>query len=281
MKLLIGSDIGGYTFDASAKTITLSGIATLSLEQILLITNVTTQKIIYQFNHTTLGGSILNNVITLTYDTTLMSDTDKLQIFIEYPVGHIKSNDLLNPFTFQPRGQVITSHTKDISGTNYNFVGNYPKTLAGGGLGSINPIDNSRDTLKSGILIKPPTNSVIYLKNINIFVEYLNSNDVLQRFDSAASLVITNNTAPLHSPIYLNDIILLSGVEANKIESLFTKNLTTWIATIPFAVPYRLTATSNDYIQIKMSGDIAPNNTNITAMYFSFNLWITTESEEI
>lgn len=82
--VLIGSDIGNYTFDASLKTVTLTGIKTLTIEEVLVITNITTQEIIYLPSDTGKGGTILNNVITLEYDTTLMSDTDSLQIYVQY-----------------------------------------------------------------------------------------------------------------------------------------------------------------------------------------------------
>lgn len=93
MKMLVGVDQGGYTFDASAQTVTLTGLNTLALEQVLLITNVTDNVIIYNFAKPTLGGSISSNVITLTYDTTSMSDTDDLQIFIDYDVSGTEADD--------------------------------------------------------------------------------------------------------------------------------------------------------------------------------------------
>lgn len=77
MKQLVST----YTFDASAKTITFA--IDFTLEQMLLITNVTDNIIIYNFADPTCGGSITNNVLTLDYNTTSMNDTDKLQIFVE------------------------------------------------------------------------------------------------------------------------------------------------------------------------------------------------------
>lgn len=84
MKQLIGVDVGSYTFDASAQTVTISGVTgNLNLEQILIITNVTDQIIIYNFADVAKGGSISSNVITLEHDTTSMSDTDRLQIWVD------------------------------------------------------------------------------------------------------------------------------------------------------------------------------------------------------
>lgn len=81
-KILIGIDGGSYTFDASAKTVTITlDEGSPSLEALLLITNVTDNVIIYNFANPLLGGTLSGNTFTLTYDTTLMDDSDKLQIW--------------------------------------------------------------------------------------------------------------------------------------------------------------------------------------------------------
>ena len=72
--------IQDYTFSASAKTITSSDFNKLS--EIALITNVTDNIIIYNFADATKGATLSGEVLTLTYDTTTMSDTDKLQIIM-------------------------------------------------------------------------------------------------------------------------------------------------------------------------------------------------------
>lgn len=77
--------ITNYSFNASAKTITFNGYTNISLDSILLITNVTTNTIIYNFADPTLGGTVLNNVLTLTYNTGSMSNTDRLQIYYDDP----------------------------------------------------------------------------------------------------------------------------------------------------------------------------------------------------
>lgn len=87
MKVMIGFDgYGLYSFSPSTKQITISGLRTsLALEQFLLITNVTTNTIIYSFQNSSLGGLVSNNILTLDYDTTLMNSTDSLQIFVDIP----------------------------------------------------------------------------------------------------------------------------------------------------------------------------------------------------
>jgi hypothetical protein len=72
-----------YSFNAAAKTVTFNTTDVITLEQLLIITNVTVNKIIYNFADPNAGGTIVNNVLTLDFDTTSMSSGDKLQIFID------------------------------------------------------------------------------------------------------------------------------------------------------------------------------------------------------
>ncbi len=75
--------ITNYVFNKTSKTVTFSDYASIRLDSILLITNVTDNIIIYNFADPLLGGTVLNNVLTLTYNTSSMDDLDKLQIFYE------------------------------------------------------------------------------------------------------------------------------------------------------------------------------------------------------
>jgi len=69
-----------YTFDKSAKTITFTDYATIRLDSIRLVINVEDNIVLYNPAKANTGGSVLNNVLTLDYDTSAMSNTDKLQI---------------------------------------------------------------------------------------------------------------------------------------------------------------------------------------------------------
>jgi hypothetical protein len=84
MKQLIGKDTGTYAFNASARTITFSGIA-ISQEQILTVTNTTDGIMIYCFADSNLGGSLVGSVLTLSYNTSSMSNSDNLQIYVDVP----------------------------------------------------------------------------------------------------------------------------------------------------------------------------------------------------
>jgi hypothetical protein len=72
-----------YTFVPAAKTVQLTGLGSVDIKGLLLITNVTDNIIIYNFADATKGGTAAGNTITLTYDTSLMSSGDNLQIFYD------------------------------------------------------------------------------------------------------------------------------------------------------------------------------------------------------
>jgi hypothetical protein len=86
MKRLVGTDIvGGYIFDPAAKTVTFTGLQyTITLANILLITNTTANTIIYNFADSTNGAvSFASNVLTLDHNTVSMGAADALQIYID------------------------------------------------------------------------------------------------------------------------------------------------------------------------------------------------------
>lgn len=72
-----------YTFNSTSKTITFNSTDIITLSNVLIITNVTDNIIIYNFANPLMGGTLLNNVLTLVYDTSSMSNTDELQIFLD------------------------------------------------------------------------------------------------------------------------------------------------------------------------------------------------------
>ena len=78
---------GKYTFDASEKVIKVDqSIKLLNEECLMTITNLTAGNIIiYAFGCEGMGGVFFGNQITLTYDTTAMLDTDRLQIILYKP----------------------------------------------------------------------------------------------------------------------------------------------------------------------------------------------------
>lgn len=77
--------VKNYTFNPASKQITITNLTSLDLEQLLLITNVTDNIMIYNFADPSIGASVNGNVITLDYNTAAMDAADDLQIFIDIP----------------------------------------------------------------------------------------------------------------------------------------------------------------------------------------------------
>ena len=74
--------ISDYTFvPAVSGTVTFNGKSNITLDNLLLITNVTANEIIYNFADPAKGGTISTNVLTLEFDTSSMTGADALQIW--------------------------------------------------------------------------------------------------------------------------------------------------------------------------------------------------------
>ena len=69
-----------YTFNPTTRTITFINGYYPKQEEILLIVNLHGNKLIYNFACENEGGTLSGNVLTLVYNTTTMSSTDKLMI---------------------------------------------------------------------------------------------------------------------------------------------------------------------------------------------------------
>jgi len=119
MKQIVGTDIGGYTFSPIASEITLTGVS-ITLEQILLITNVTSKEIIYSFADPLKSGEISGNVITLYTDVSSMSDTDKLQIILDLP------NTLAEESTLVSTMASLTTELQELNRHNRYLASNMP-----------------------------------------------------------------------------------------------------------------------------------------------------------
>jgi len=95
----------GYTFTPSTRTVVIPRV--IQRERLVLITNVTTNQVIYNFSDTnlratsyTVSGTPNSNLTTivLNYNTTSMSSTDKLQIVVdEYDEKFTPSEAYVDP----------------------------------------------------------------------------------------------------------------------------------------------------------------------------------------
>ena len=114
--------IFNYTFDASAQTITLPDI--FAQKRFLLITNVTSGTIIYQFNDSASGIQGITfdyenstTTITLAYDTTAMSDSDQLQILVEEESTDVTINDRF----VDPVSKIRVSNPENLIDTDFEY----------------------------------------------------------------------------------------------------------------------------------------------------------------
>ena len=110
-----------YTFDASAQTIVISG--NFKLRTIQLITNVTDGIIIYNFADSTKGGTVSYNstndetTITLEHNTTSMSDSDELQIFVDIPEDKVEFGE-----TFvDPVSKLRVTNPENLIDTDFEY----------------------------------------------------------------------------------------------------------------------------------------------------------------
>ena len=137
----MNNKIRNYIFNASARTITFPGFVSMNLSDFAIITNSIADVIIYNFAVPAKGGTVSGNVLTLTFDTSAMANSDPLQILYDDPTqnpatreNQINIEDLLTAQLITL--QEIKALTNALNGVNLNAV------LAAGSatIGSINAI---------------------------------------------------------------------------------------------------------------------------------------------
>jgi hypothetical protein len=164
--------LDNYTFNPTAKTVTFTDYSSIDLSNIILITNVTDGTIIFNFASPNLVGSVAANVLTLNYDTTAMSSTDKLAIYLDD--SYTPSSDeaiallrrmvkLMEPSAtqdLQQRQRVVVENSTitAIQGNAANLnanVGTVSTVTNIAGLGGVDPrfqfIDQARNAYANGI----------------------------------------------------------------------------------------------------------------------------------
>lgn len=120
-----------YTFNASTRTITLN--RALKRESLLLITNVSTNTVIYNFSDPNLratsytqtqgaiaaasGMSDTSTVIVLQYNTTSMSNTDRIQIIVDEYESKFVPGEMLT----DPVGKFRTSSPQALIDTDFEY----------------------------------------------------------------------------------------------------------------------------------------------------------------
>lgn len=213
----------GYTFTPSTKTLIIN--RAINRENLILITNVTTNQVIYNFSDPSLtatsytinatnypnGASIdpLTNVVTgqkdtttivLSYNTALMSSTDKLQILIdEYAERFTPSETLLDPVSkmrvSEPQSLIDTDFeysAQPLKWESLSLVESYPSFFSNGttatALDLANIVGNNA-TPKSTITVT--TNTAHGLSTGNV----VSVQDTLNSFAEGVFLItVTNST---------------------------------------------------------------------------------------
>ena len=113
--------IYNYTFDASAQTVVIDG--NFKLRKLQLITNVTDGVIVYNFADPNKGGTVSYNstndetTITLEHDTTSMSDSDELQIFVDIPEDKIEFGETYT----DPVSKLRVSTPENLIDTDFEY----------------------------------------------------------------------------------------------------------------------------------------------------------------
>lgn len=114
-----------YTFNAAIRTVTLPVF--VPRERLILITNVTTNKVIYNFSDPSLRATsytstvspenVESTVIVLNYDTTTMSNSDRLQVVVDEYTEKFEPAET----TLDPVNKLRVSQPEALIDTDFEF----------------------------------------------------------------------------------------------------------------------------------------------------------------
>jgi hypothetical protein len=139
--------VADYTFIPSTKTIRLNEFASIDLEGLLLVTNVSTNQIIYNFADPALGASASGNTVILNYDVTSMSDTDALQIYYDDAEDNPLTEELFHVFKrltrlLQSNAVVDSADRQIVAVSSVGQIGNIAAgTISSANISSLNAVD--------------------------------------------------------------------------------------------------------------------------------------------
>ena len=137
--------ITNYTFNASAGTVKFNDYTSINLDGILLITDEMSNKIIYIYPSSRSGGTVSGNVLTLDYNTSAMSNNDKLMIYYDDYYSNLVTNESV---TLLRRASKLLENSSAIDGKMRQRI-----TI------DAEQLDTSGDTIEcaGGVIIGPPT----------------------------------------------------------------------------------------------------------------------------
>jgi hypothetical protein len=193
-----------YTFTPSGKTVIITGKA-IQRERLILILNVTTNTIIYNFSDSSLGatsysvattGATETTTIVLTYNTTSMSTTDKLSIIVDEVYEAFQPGETV----MDPVGKMRVSNPQALIDTDFEYGVQSTKW------------ESIALTYNRPSAFYDPTQGI---SNISSSPYFLNSTGAYQLTNvvgTGSTRVVTvsiNNTAGIttSTPIYIQDTI--------------------------------------------------------------------------
>ena len=265
--------IYNYTFDASAQTVVIKGL--YKLRTLQLITNVTDQTIIYNFADTNKGGTTSYNsdndetTITLEYDTTTMSDSDELQIFVDEQENKIEAGEsLLDPVhkfrVSNPENLIDTDFEYGLQPTKWEtleLVNNIPSTFTRapgvsiGGISQVNITNNSDEvtvvcTINHDLAVGDP----IEVQGTN--VRTVNGKYIITAVPSDTTFVYragsvqstTANTKTAYTTIIPGSFFTGSNIEYERSRGIETDNADPSTLTIETEYNHGLTTSTSLYI---------------------------------
>lgn len=150
-----------YSFNAATKEVTFNApYNTIELQQIELIVNVVDNIIIYQFNKNTKGGTLVGAVLTLTYDTTAMSNGDILMVIVSVASTSSGLTDAELRATPVPvSGTVAVTGAGDASASNQTSGSQKTQIVDGAGdVADIVPLNTQIVNTDKGVVV----NAVIH-----------------------------------------------------------------------------------------------------------------------
>lgn len=107
--------ITNYTFNKSDKTVTFNDFTSIELNKILSIVDTTNGQSIYSYRLPGMGGTVLNNILTLSFDTTSNQFNNADKLYIE-----MAADNLVVPIV-PSLARTSTYTSSDIN--NYGFKG--------------------------------------------------------------------------------------------------------------------------------------------------------------
>lgn len=114
-------NVTNLSFDASEKKVTFSDYAVAGIirKRLKLIINITDNIIVMNVAEEGMGCTVDGNVVTLTYDTTSMSDTDELMAIYDDPDAALRIINAALHAGEDLSKKITTTHPKPVSGQEH------------------------------------------------------------------------------------------------------------------------------------------------------------------